>query len=88
MGHILTAGEIKADPEKAREIKNIREPRLVIDIKSFLGSVNYLSRYIPSISQMASWKKTKKAISEETLIVYYDPSKRAVIKCDASGSGL
>ena len=54
MGHVLTAEGIRADPDKIQGIQDLKEPETASDIKSFLGSVNYLARYIPNLSQTAA----------------------------------
>ena len=38
--------------------------------------------------EIQAWKALKAAISEDTLLRYYDRKKPAVIECDASISGL
>lgn len=79
------------------------------ETKRFLGTVNYLAKFIPHLSALAerirdatkedrdfafgeseiqAWEELKAAISEDTLLRYYDPRKPAVIECDASVSGL
>ena len=47
----LTAGGIKPDPKKVETIKKWPIPQNVTELQSFLGSVNYLSRFIPGLSQ-------------------------------------
>ena len=108
MGHVLTAEGVKADPDKVQGIKDLRDPESAEDVRSFLGTVNYLARYIPQLSQLAAplresiaaedfvfreedkkaWNKLKEAISEDTMLRYFDPTIPAVIECDASGNGL
>ena len=108
MGHVLTADGVKADPDKVQGIRDLRDPESAEDVRSFLGTVNYLARYIPQLSQIAAplresatadnfifrevdkkaWNELKEAISEDTMLRYFDPSKPAVIECDASGNGL
>lgn len=108
MGHLLTADGVKADPDKVQGIRDLRDPESAEDVKSFLGTVNYLARYIPHLSQIAAplresasaedfifrkedqkaWTELKEAISADTMLRYFEPTKPAVIECDASGNGL
>ena len=50
-GMVLTASGIKPDPKKVETIKKWPIPQNVTELQSFLGSVNYLSRFIPGLSQ-------------------------------------
>ena len=51
-GMVLTANGIKPDPKKVETIKKWPVPQNVTELQSFLGSVNYLSRFIPGLSQL------------------------------------
>ena len=48
---MLTADGIKPDPKKVETIKKWPVPQNVTELQSFLGSVNYLSHFIPGLSQ-------------------------------------
>ena len=49
---VLTADGIKPDPKKVETIKKWPMPQNVTELQSFLGSVNYLSHFIPGLSQL------------------------------------
>ena len=51
-GMVLTADGIKPDPRKVETIKKWPIPQNVTELQSFLGSVNYLSHFIPGLSQL------------------------------------
>ena len=51
-GMMLTADGIKPDPKKVETIKKWPIPKNVTKLQSFLGSVNYLSGFIPGLSQL------------------------------------
>ena len=51
-GMVLTADGIKPDPKKVETFKEWPMPQNVTELQSFLGSVNYLSRFIPGLSQL------------------------------------
>ena len=50
MGHILTNEGILIDPEKVEAIKQMPSPNNIKELRSFLGLVNYLSRFIQNLS--------------------------------------
>ena len=52
MGHLLTSDGLKADPEKIQAIIEMSEPGDITSLKRFLGMVNYLSKYMPRLSDM------------------------------------
>jgi hypothetical protein len=46
LGHIVTDGGIKVDPGKISEILNLKQPKDVSKIRSFLGLAGYYRRVI------------------------------------------
>jgi hypothetical protein len=50
LGHIMGGGQLKIDPSKIEVIVNWLEPKSVIEIRSFLGAVQYWRRFIPNFS--------------------------------------
>ena len=53
MGHLLTTAGVKPDPEKVKSIREMQIPTNKTEIKRFLGTVNYLSKFIPHLSTLA-----------------------------------
>ena len=51
-GNVLTKDGIKPDPKKVEAIQNWPIPEDQQQLQSFLGSVNYLSRLIPGLSDL------------------------------------
>ena len=51
-GVMLSADGVKPDPRKIDAIKNLPQPRTEALLQSFLGLVNYLSRFSPNIAKM------------------------------------
>ena len=111
MGHLLTTEGIKPDPAKVQGLKDMPEPSDTSEVKRFLGTANYLAKFVPHLSSLAeelrdvtqdidddnftfgeqqkkAFEALKDAISEDTLLRYYDPNKPAIIECDASTKGL
>jgi hypothetical protein len=52
LGHIITKEGIKVDPSKVEAVSNLPEPKSVLDVESFLGKVNYYSKFIPEFSKI------------------------------------
>lgn len=46
-------GPEKADPEKVEAIKNLAQPRTVHQLRSFLGTVNFLRMYVKDLATLA-----------------------------------
>ena len=53
LGHVITANGVHKDPKKVEAIVNWHPPRKVRQIKSFLGVVQYYSRFIHNLSDLA-----------------------------------
>jgi len=47
---LLTKEGVKPDPNIAKAIAEIPEPRNTEELQTLLGMFNYLSRYIPNLS--------------------------------------
>jgi hypothetical protein len=46
LGHIISADGVKIDPKRVEAIKNLSLPRSKKDIQSFLGTINFVRRFI------------------------------------------
>ena len=87
VGHLLTSEGLKIDPRKVKAVQEMPEPQSKEDVKRLLGFVQFLSRYLPSLSK-ESFEKIKKLVSEAPVLQYYDVTKPVKIQCDASGESL
>ena len=54
MGHVLSEKGISPTDEKVEAIKRFREPRTVEEVRSFLGMVNYLAKFIPNLATLTT----------------------------------
>jgi transposase InsO family protein len=50
MGHVVSAAGLHTDPEKVRAIVQMAEPTDVPSLRRFLGTVNYLGKFLPNLS--------------------------------------
>lgn len=49
LGYIVSAEGMKPDPDKTRAIQDMKEPGNVSELRSFLGTVNQLGKFIPNL---------------------------------------
>jgi hypothetical protein len=52
LGHIVSKDGIRIDPKRIEAIQTIRIPRNVKEIQSFLGTINFLRRFIPNFAEI------------------------------------
>ena len=52
VGHVISAEGIRPDPEKLRAVCDMPPPTSKEAVRRFLGLVQYLSKFIPNMSQM------------------------------------
>ena len=53
MGHMLSARGIGPEDAKVQAVKEARHPETSTEVRSFLGMVNYSSRFIPNLATIA-----------------------------------
>lgn len=52
LGHIIDAQGLHKSPEKVRAIRDAPAPKDVSQLRSFLGLINYYSRFIPNLASV------------------------------------
>ena len=52
LGNLLTSEGLKPDPAKVEAILKLPKPTVVTAVQRFVGFVNYLSRFLPNLSQI------------------------------------
>ncbi|XP_034075852.1 uncharacterized protein K02A2.6-like [Gymnodraco acuticeps] len=51
LGHVITASGIRPDPSKTEAVRKMEEPKNVSELRSFLGMVNQLGKFIPQLTE-------------------------------------
>lgn len=52
LGHILSEKGVRPDIDKLESIRNFREPKSGEEVRSFLGLVNYVGKFIPDLATL------------------------------------
>jgi hypothetical protein len=52
LGHIVSKDGIRIDPKRIEAIQTISIPRNVKEIQSFLGTINFLRRFVPNFAEI------------------------------------
>ena len=53
LGHVISEEGVSTDPDKIRDIVNWHVPRTIKQTRSFLGMINYYSRFVPKLAEVA-----------------------------------
>ena len=53
LGHVITADGIATDPDKVKDVLNWHAPKTTKHVRSFMGMVNYYSRFIRNLAAVA-----------------------------------
>ncbi|CAM4630646.1 unnamed protein product [Leuciscus chuanchicus] len=51
LGHKLSSAGLQPDPDKLAAVQNMREPNNVSEVRSFLGMMNQLGKFIPDLAE-------------------------------------
>lgn len=83
VGHLVTKGTIRLDPEKLEAITKFAEPTDVTHLKSFLGLANYYRRFINGFAAIAKplYHLTKKDVEYQWQAIHqtaFDALKKAL----------
>ena len=81
--HILSKEGLKPDPEKIRAVKEMKPPENDKELKTFLGFIQYLGKFMPN---MATENTTiKRIIIEECCVAMRSPARRKLSEEKADG---
>ncbi len=53
LGHVVSAAEVSADPQKTEAIVRWERPKTVTEVRSFLGLTGYYRRFVQGFSKLA-----------------------------------
>ncbi|XP_042147960.1 uncharacterized protein K02A2.6-like [Ixodes scapularis] len=82
LGHVLDSNGIAADPEKTEAIRKMSPPGNTTELRSFLGMVNQLAKFLPGLAEKT--KPLRELLLNETSWCWHQPQQRAFdeIKAD------
>ena len=98
-GNVVSDQGILPDPKKVQSIKNWPSPKSPEELQSFLGAVNYLSKFIPELSSLRSplqGLELMNRLSKGSRVLFVSPhychimtkTKPIFKEVDANGQGL
>ena len=64
LGHIIGGGHLKVDHAKVKVIVNWRRPTTIIEVRRFLGAVQYWRKFITIFSSIASALHSFKSVKK------------------------
>lgn len=94
LGHRLGAGQIKPALDKVRAIREFRHPTSAAELRSFLGLVTYVGKFIPNLSTLLdplqktarqaifSWSDKDQAVFEEVTKLLSDETSLSYFNPD------
>ena len=96
MGHVLSSRGVGVAADKMKAVVKAREPETVLEVRSFLGIVNYSGRFIPDLVTLSEplRRLTKKDVEfqwrpeQAEILGYYDKDAETHVITDASPVGL
>ncbi|XP_064479149.1 uncharacterized protein K02A2.6-like [Ornithodoros turicata] len=75
LGHIVSHQGIKVDPEKLKAILQLRPPQNVSEVRSFLGMVNHLTKFLPGLAEQS--KPLRDLLRQNAMWQWSDAQQRA-----------
>ncbi|KAL7861729.1 hypothetical protein SRHO_G00131700 [Serrasalmus rhombeus] len=51
LGQIIEASGVRADPEKVKAVKAMREPENISEVRGLLGMMNHLGKFLPHLAE-------------------------------------
>ena len=73
VGHLLTSEGLKIDPQKVKAVQEMPAPQSKEDAKCLLGFVQFLSRYLPSLSTVDA---PLRELEKEDMLFHWEPPQQ------------
>ena len=64
LGHIVGGGELRIDPSKLEAIINWPTPKIVTEVRIFLGAAQYWRKFIANFFAIATPKNAVKSVKK------------------------
>lgn len=80
LGHIIGNDGVRPDPASLDAIRNAPLPASVTDVRSFLGSINYLREFLPHLAEYAEPLQRLTRTSEQSTFTWTDECTAAFNK--------
>jgi hypothetical protein len=74
VGHVLTSEGVKPDPEKVRAVEAMSPPENKSELLTFLGFINYLTKFIPHMSEVSA---PLKQLLEKNTLWHWDEQQQS-----------
>ena len=95
LGHLITKDGLKADPAKIRAVLEMPTPTDVASVRRFIGFTNYLSKFLPRLSDVCEPLRKLTLPDVEWFwtnlhdsAVQQNSTKGVTLQSDASDKGL
>lgn len=73
VGHRLTSEGLKPDPEKIRAIEKMAKPTFTKDMQTFMGFIQYLSKFMPNMSTVSAPLRT---LLEKNIVWHWNEQQK------------
>eukprot|EP00253_Pinus_taeda_P032933 PITA_32933 len=75
LGHVVSAAGVRIDPERVKEIQTLSVSRSKKDIRSFLGKINFVRRFIPNFAELV--KNITSMLKKSSEIKWTDAARKS-----------
>jgi hypothetical protein len=75
LGHIVLANGMRIDPKRVVAIKNLSLPRSKRDIQSFLGTINFIRRFIANFVELT--KHITSMLRKNSEVIWIEEAKHS-----------